>query len=221
MKFVVRSISGSTTTYIMNSEIREKFESFKGGKSVKGTETEKNLLKAFAGESQARNRYHLFAEQARADGYEQIAALFEETAHNEKLHAQIFFSFLEGEAVEITASYPAGKVGSTYENLIAAAEGEHEEFVELYPEFAEVAKKEGFNRIANQFRMIAKIEEQHELRYRQLAENVKEEQVFAKEEETVWVCRECGHIHTGKKVPGMCPVCLQSKAFFEVEAKNY
>jgi rubrerythrin len=205
----------------MKAELRERFAGYRSGKSVKGTETEKNLLKAFAGESQARNRYNMFAERAKEDGYNQIAAIFEETAHNEKHHAQIFFAFLEGGAVEITARYPAGCVGSTLENLLAGAEGEHEESVSLYPQFAEVAEKEGFIKIANQFRMIAKIEKEHEGRYRKLADNVKNGKVFARDEEVEWVCRECGHIHKGKQPPKACPTCQYPQAVFELRAKNY
>ena len=205
----------------MKAELRERFAGYRAGKPLKGTATEKNLLKAFAGESQARNRYHMAAERAREDGFDQIAAIFEETAHNEKLHAQTFFAFLEGGAVEITAGYPAGIVASTYDNLIAAAEGEHEEFAELYPAFADMAEKEGFIKIANQFRMIAKVEKEHEERYRRLADNVKTGKVFAKDGETVWVCRECGHVHVGKQVPGVCPVCQHPKSVFEMRAQNF
>jgi rubrerythrin len=205
----------------MKAELRERYAGYRGGKSLKGTETEKNLLKAFAGESQARNRYDMFAEKAREDGYNQIAAIFNETAHNEKHHAQVFFAFLEGGCVEIQAGYPAGVVGSTYENLVAAAEGEHEEFVDLYPRFAEVAEKEGFIKIANQFRMIAKVEKEHEDRYRKLAANVKEGKVFAREEAVTWVCRECGHIHTGRQAPTACPTCQNPQGVFELRAQNY
>lgn len=205
----------------MKAELRERFAGYRGDKSIKGTETEKNLLKAFAGESQARNRYQMFAEKAREDGFGQIAGIFEETAHNEKHHAQVFFAFLEGGDVEIVAAYPAGKVGSTEENLLAAAAGEHEEFVLLYPKFAEVAEKEGFIKIANQFKMIARVEKDHEDRYRKLAENVKAGKVFAKDEDTEWVCRECGHVHKGKQTPSACPVCQYPKAAFEVRARNY
>ena len=205
----------------MKAELRERFAGYRGGKSLMGTETEKNLLKAFAGESQARNRYHMFAEKAREDGYDQIAAIFDETAHNEQLHAQTFFAFLEGGPVEITAKYPAGMVGNTFDNLIAAADGEHEEFVELYPHFAEVAAQEGFIKISNQFKMIAKVEKEHEERYRKLAQNVQDNKVFAKDEETIWICRECGHIHVGKQTPAVCPVCQHPKSVFEVRAKNY
>ena len=205
----------------MKNDRRDKFIAYKKGESLKGTETEKNLLKAFAGESQASNRYVQFAEKAREDGYEQIAGIFEETAYNERVHAEIFFAFLEGNGVEITATYPAGRVGSTLDNLLAAAEGEHEEFVELYPQFAEVAKAEGFTRIANQFKLVAKVEKEHEQRYRTLAKNIETEQVFKKEEEQVWICRDCGHIHTGPKAPGLCPSCLQPQSYFEVKSNNY
>lgn len=205
----------------MKKELVEKFSNYRQGKSLKGTETEKNVLKAFAGESQARNRYHLFAEIAREEGYEQIAAIFEETAHNEKIHAQTFFAFLEGDGVEITAMYPAGKIGTTLENLKAAAEGEHEEFVILYPSFAEVAAKEGFPKIASAFKLIANVEKEHEERFLKLAKNIEENQVFAKDEKVMWICRECGHIHIGPKAPGMCPTCLRPQAYFEIKANNY
>ena len=205
----------------MKKELRERFAGYKAGKSIKGTQTEKNLLKAFAGESQARNRYNMFAQAAREEGYNQIAAIFDETAHNEQHHAQVFFAFLEGGAIEITAAYPAGKVGDTYENLVASAEGEHEESVDLYPQFADVAEEEGFIKIAGQFRMIAKIEKEHEERYRRLARNVKDGNVFVKEEEAVWVCRECGHVHTGKQAPTACPTCQYPRAVFEIRVKNY
>jgi rubrerythrin len=205
----------------MKKEIKEKFASYRGGKSLKGTETEKNLLKAFAGESQAYQRYQMFAYQAREEGYEQIAAIFEETGYNEHLHAQTFFSFLEGDAVEITAMYPAGKVGTTYENLIEAAKGEHEEFIDLYPGFAETAKAEGFPKIANQFKLIAKVEEEHEKRYIKLANNVNNDLVFKKGDKVIWVCRECGHIHIGLAAPQFCPTCLVDQAYFEIRAENF
>ncbi len=205
----------------MKKELIEKLNNYRQGKSLKGTETEANILKAFAGESQARNRYHLFAEIAREEGYEQIASIFDETAHNEKIHAQPFFSFLEGDGVEITATYPAGKIGTTLENLKAAAEGEHEEFVILYPTFAEVAKKEGFPKIASAFKLIANVEKEHEERFLKLASNIEENKVFAKEEKVVWICRECGHIHIGPKAPGLCPTCLRPQAYFEMKANNY
>lgn len=205
----------------MKKELRERFAGYRAGKSIKGTETEKNLLKAFAGESQARNRYHMFAEVACEEGYAQIASIFDETAHNEKYHAQVFFAFLEGGALEITAGYPAGKVGTTLENLLLSADGEHEEFAELYPHFADVAEKEGFIKIANQFRMIAKIEKEHEQRYRTLAANVRDGKVFAKDETTVWVCRECGHVHTAKQAPSACPTCQNPQSVFELRALNF
>ncbi|MBF0618675.1 MAG: rubrerythrin family protein [Candidatus Omnitrophica bacterium] len=205
----------------MKAELRERFAGYRGGKSLRGTETEKNLLKAFAGESQARNRYNMFAERAKEDGFNQIAAIFEETAHNEKHHAQVFFAFLEGAPVEITATYPAGIVATTVDNLMAAAAGEHEEFMDIYPQFAEVALKEGFPKISNQFKMIAKVEKEHEERYRALAENVKSGKVFAKDAETVWVCRECGHVHVAKQAPNACPTCQYPQAVFEMKVKNY
>ena len=205
----------------MKAELRERFAGYKAGKPIKGTETEKNLLKSFDGESQARSRYGMFAEKAKEEGFNQIAAIFEETANNEKHHAQIFFAFLEGGPLEITAVYPAGAVGSTLENLLASAGGEHEESVDIYPHFAAVAEKEGFIKISNQFKMVAKIEREHEERYRQLAENVKNGKVFAKDEETVWICRECGHIHVGKQPPRACPACQYPQAVFEVRVKNY
>ncbi len=205
----------------MKKEYVEKFVPYKQGKSIKGTETEKNLLKSFAGESQARQRYLMFADIAREEGYEQIAAIFEETALNEKTHAETFFSFLEGEMVEIQASYPAGKIGNTYENLLQAAEGEHEEFSKLYPEFAEIAAQEGFPRIANAFKLIAKVEEKHEERFRKLAQNIQESKVFAKDEPVVWICRECGYIHVGPKAPAVCPCCLRPQSYFEIKAENY
>lgn len=190
-------------------------------KSLRGTRTEKNLLKAFAGESQARNRYTMFAKQANKEGYEQIADFFLETAENEYQHAKIFFKFLEGNPVEITATYPAGRIGTTPENLEQAAEGEHEEFVSLYPAFANVAEEEGFKGIAMQFRKIAEIEKDHEDRYRQLLANVVNEQVFKKENENVWYCRKCGHTHTATDAPKVCPVCAHPQAYFEIKKSNY
>jgi len=205
----------------MKKELRERFASYRAGKSIKGTETEKNLLKAFAGESQARNRYMIFAEIAKEEGYDQISAIFRETAHNEDHHAQIFFAFLEGGMLDINAGYPAGSVGMTYDNLTASADGEHEEFAALYPDFAAVAEKEGFIKIANQWKMIARIEKEHEDRFRKLAINVKDGKVFVKAEPVTWICRECGHVHTGKQVPENCPACQRSKAVFEIKAVNY
>jgi len=190
-------------------------------KSIKGTETEKNLLKSFAGESQARNRYTYFSKVAKTEGYEQIAAIFLETAEQEKAHAKKFFNHLEGGDVEITATYPAGKIGSTPENLLAAANGEYEEWSDLYPHFADVAEAEGFLNIAATFRKIAAVEVQHEKRYRRLLARVEAGTVFSREEETTWQCRECGHIHVGKEAPKACPTCAHPQAYFEVEKQNY
>ncbi len=190
-------------------------------KSLKGTKTEQNLLKAFAGESQARMRYDYFAKQAKKEGLEQIAAIFEETAINEKAHAKRFFKFLEGGPVEITATYPAGKIGTTLENLKAAAEGENEEWTELYPEFARIADEEGFPKVASAFRMIAKVEKAHEERYSKLYTNLEEGRVFEKEGVVVWKCRNCGYLHEGKKAPKTCPACLHPQSYFEVESFNY
>ena len=190
-------------------------------KELKGSETEKNLLKAFAGESQARNRYTYFASVAKKDGFEQISALFLETAENEKEHAKVFFKYLEGRDVEITATYPAGKIGTTAENLLAAAEGEKLEWGKLYPEFEKVARKEGFNEIADSFKEIAEVEEKHEKRYRKLLENVKTGKVFKKDKVVKWKCRNCGYIHEGKEAPDKCPACKHPRAYYEVEGENY
>ncbi len=188
---------------------------------MKGTQTEKNLLKAFAGESQARNRYTMFAKIAKKEGYEQIYDFFIETAENEFQHAKIFFSFLEGGDLEITAAYPAGKLGTTEENLLAAANGEHEEFVALYPEFARVAQEEGFPKVANAFSKIGLIEKDHEDRFRQLLENIEEKKVFSRETSQFWYCRKCGHVHYGEKSPKACPVCAHPQAYFEIKKANY
>ena len=191
---------------------------------LKGSQTSKNLLKAFAGESQARNRYTYFASIAKKEGYEQIAAIFTETADNEKEHAEIFFKHLrtsEGMPVEITASYPAGKIGITAENLLASANGEKEEWSELYPEFEKIALKEGFKEIAESFKEIAEVEEQHEKRYRKLLKNVKEGKVFKKEKIVKWKCRNCGYVHEGKGAPDLCPACKHAKAYYEVLGENY
>lgn len=190
-------------------------------KSVKGTRTEQNLLKAFAGESQARSRYTFFAKQAKKEGYEQIAAVFMETAEQEKEHAKRFFSFLEGGMVEITATYPAGIVGTTAENLLAAAEGELEEWDILYKEFAEVAQEEGFARISTVFKMIAKVEAEHEARYRKLLARLEEEKFFEREEIIEWQCRNCGYVHKGKKALANCPACDHPQAYFEPKKENY
>ncbi|MDR0843649.1 MAG: rubrerythrin family protein [Tannerella sp.] len=191
------------------------------GQSIKGTETEKNLLKSFAGESQARTRYTFFASVAKKEGYEQISGVFTETANQEKEHAERFFKFLEGGALEITASYPAGKIGTTIENLEAAAEGENEEWTLLYPTFADVAEKEGFREIAVAFRMILKVEEEHEIRYRKLLANLVDGSVFKKEEEITWQCRNCGYVHKGKSAPQKCPACEHPQAYFEPKKENY
>lgn len=190
-------------------------------KSVKGTKTEQNLLKSFAGESQARNRYTFFASVAKKEGYEQIAGVFMETAEQEKEHAKRFFKFLEGGMVEITSTYPAGIIGTTEQNLEAAAAGENEEWVELYPEFADVADAEGFPAIAKVFREIAKVEAEHEKRYRTLLARVKEGSVFKREEEIVWQCRNCGYVHVGKEAPQACPACAHPQAYFEPMKNNY
>lgn len=190
-------------------------------KSIKGTKTEQNLLKAFAGESQARNRYTYFSGVAKKEGFEQIAAVFAETAEQEKEHAKAFFKFLEGGMVEITASYPAGIIATTKENLAAAAAGEKEEWSELYPNFAEIAMKEGFPKVAVAFKMIAKVEAEHEARYRTLLARVEAEKVFEREEEIEWQCRNCGFIHKGKKALENCPACNHPKAYFEPKKNNY
>lgn len=189
--------------------------------SLAGTRTEQNLLKAFAGESQARNRYEFFAKEARKEGLEQIAALFEETAINEKAHAKKFFRYLEGRMVTITATYPAGKIGTTLENLKAAAEGENEEWSLLYPEFAQIAEEEGFKQIAVTFRTIAKIEAHHEKRFRKLYQNLEEGKVFERDGKVVWKCRVCGFLHEAARPPKKCPACDHDQAYFELECENY
>jgi len=189
--------------------------------SIKGTQTEKNLIKAFAGESQAKNRYTFFAKQAKKEGYEQVSALFMETALNEEEHAKIFFKFLEGGDVEITAAYPAGMIGETEENLKAAAMGENEEWTKLYPEFAEVAAREGFKKVAAAFKLIAKIEADHEARFLKLLENLEEGKAFLKDEKITWICRKCGYVHFGLKPPENCPVCAHPKGYFEQKAENF
>ncbi|MBN2790653.1 MAG: rubrerythrin family protein [Candidatus Delongbacteria bacterium] len=189
--------------------------------SIKGTETEKNLLKAFAGESQARMRYDYFAKQAKKEGLEQISAIFAETSLNEKEHAKRFFKFLEGGGVEITAMYPAGKIGTTLENLKASADGENEEWTELYPEFAKVAEAEGFKDVAVCFRKIAEVEKAHENRYRKLYKNIEDGKVFEKDGTCTWKCLNCGYLHEGKKAPELCPACLHPQAYFELKDNNY
>ena len=190
-------------------------------KSLKGTRTEQNLLKAFAGESQARNRYEFFAKVARSEKYLQISNIFLKTANEEKSHAKRFFKFLEGGDVEITASYPAGKIGTTIENLKAAAMGENEEWTRLYPEFAEIAKQEGFPEVAIAFKSIAKVEAEHEKRYLKLLQNIIEGTVYQKKEKVRWVCTNCGYIHEGEKALETCPACQHPKEYFEIEEANY
>ncbi len=175
---------------------------------LKGTKTEKNLMEAFAGESQARNKYTYFASQARKDGYQQIAAIFEETAFNEKEHAKIWFKYLNG-------------IGSTEENLVAAAEGENYEWTDMYARMAKEAREEGFEEIALKFEMVGKIEKEHEERYRKLLANVKDGLVFSREGEMIWQCSNCGHIVIGKKAPQICPVCAHPQSFFQIKAENY
>ena len=189
--------------------------------SIKGTETEKNLLKSFAGESQARTRYTYFASIAKKEGYVQIADIFEETANQEKEHAKRFFKFLEGGDLEITAMYPAGKMGTTAENLLAAANGENEEHTELYPAFAKVALKEGFDDIAAAWNAISVAEKQHEKRYRDLLENIESGKVFKREEEVIWRCRNCGYLHMGEEAPEICPACIHPQAHFELLGENW
>lgn len=189
--------------------------------SVKGTQTEKNLLIAFSGESQARNRYTYFASQAKKDGFEQIAAIFLETADQEKEHAKRLFKFLEGGDLEITAAFPAGVIGTTEQNLVHAAKGEDYETTEMYPTFAKVADKEGFKEIAGVFRKIAVAEARHRDRYLALLANVKEGKVFKRSKPQRWVCRNCGYVHEGLEAPAMCPSCAHPQAFFELEAVNY
>jgi rubrerythrin len=190
-------------------------------KSLKGTQTEKNLLKAFAGESQAKNRYEFAAKVAREEGYEQIAAIFMETASQEQTHAKQFFGFLEGGMLEITAAYPAGKTKSTKDNLEAAAEGEHDEWSNLYPEFASVAEAEGFKEVATKFKSIASVEKAHEERYRKLLGNLIGNKVFERDDKVFWYCRKCGYIHFGTKALKNCPACGHPQAYFEIKAENY
>lgn len=189
--------------------------------SIKGTETEKNLLMAFAGESQARNRYTYFAGVARKEGYVQIASIFEETANQEKEHAKRFFKFLEGGDLEISATFPAGIIGTTKENLLHAASGELEEHSDLYPAFAAKAREEGFKDIAIVFERISIAEKHHEKRFRDLAANIENERVFKRNEETTWRCRNCGYIHDGKGAPKRCPACDHPQAHFELLGENY
>ncbi|HOG36878.1 MAG TPA: rubrerythrin family protein [Paludibacteraceae bacterium] len=189
-------------------------------KSIKGTQTEKNLMTSFAGESQARMRYTYFASTAKKEGFEQIAAIFLETAEQEKEHAKRMFKYLEGGMVEITAKFPAGVIGRTLDNLQAAAAGENEEWSELYPHFADVAEKEGFPEIAEMYRKIAIAEKGHEERYRAFVKNIETAAVFAKPDEVVWQCRNCGYIHVGKEAPEECPACIHPQAHFEIMKTN-
>lgn len=179
------------------------------------------MLKAFAGESQARNRYTYFASVAKKEGYEQICAIFLETAENEKEHAKVFFKYLEGGMTEITASYPAGKIGTTSENLLEAANGEKMEWSKLYPDFEKVARKEGFNEIANSFKEISEVEAHHEQRYRALLDNIKNNKVFKKDKIVTWKCMNCGYIHEGKEAPQSCPACKHPQAYYEMLDDNF
>jgi rubrerythrin len=191
---------------------------------LKGSQTEKNLLKAFAGESQARNRYTYFASVAKKEGYEQISAFFTETSDNEKEHAKIFFKHLEksgGFPVEITAMYPAGKIGTTKENLLAAANGEKEEWSLIYPDFEKIARKEGFKEVAESFKEIAEVEEHHEKRYRKLLKNIEDKKVFKKEKSVKWKCRNCGYVHEGPEAPDECPACKHPQSYYEILEENY
>ena len=189
--------------------------------SLKGTKTEKNLLTAFAGESQARNRYTYFASQARKEEYQQIAGIFVETAENEKEHAKRLFKFLEGGEVEVTAAFPAGVIGETKENLRASAAGENYEHTKMYPGFARIAEEENFSDIAEAFRAIAVAEKQHEKRYLALLENIEKDRVFKREKAVVWKCRNCGYIHEGTEAPEECPACAHPRAYFELLSENY
>ena len=190
-------------------------------KTLKGTTTEQNLLKAFAGESQARNRYEFFAGIAKKEGYEQIAAIFMETSNNEKEHAKRYFKFLEGGTTEITAMYPSGIIGTTMENLKAAAEGEHEEWSNLYPHFAEIAKKEGFSEVATAFLMITKVETEHERRYLKLLQNLSDDKVFIKDGKVWWKCLNCGYIYESIKALEICPACLHPNSYMQLKEENY
>ena len=183
---------------------------------LKGSRTEQNLLKSFAGESQARNRYGFFADKARKEGYEKIAAIFDTTAEQERVHAKKFFSFLTGGHLEITAAFPAGVVGATLENLLAAAAGENEEHTTLYPDFARVAREEGFENIAKAYEAIRVAEELHEKRYRALAAQIEAGQAFSRETPVSWYCRKCGYVHEGPGAPDFCPACNHPKAYFEI-----
>jgi rubrerythrin len=191
------------------------------GKSVKGTQTEKNLLTAFAGESQARNRYTFFASIARSEDYEQIANIFTETAGNEKEHAEVFFKYLEGGDLEIIAAYPAGIISDTLANLKAAADGEKMEWSQIYADFEKIAREEGFDEIATSFKEIAEVEEFHEGRYRKLAKNIADGEVFKKKTTVKWHCTNCGYVHEGTEAPKECPACKHAQAYYELLAENY
>jgi rubrerythrin len=190
-------------------------------KKMKGTKTEKNLLAAFAGESQARNRYTYFASKAKKEGYEQIAAIYQETADNEKEHAEVFFKHLQGGDAEITASYPAGIIGTTQENLLASAEGEKMEWGTIYPDFAKNAEEEGFPEVAHSFKKIAEVESYHERRFRKLLENVKTNKVFKKDKSVKWKCRNCGYVHEGNNPPDVCPACQHPIGYYEIWTEPY
>ncbi|MCD6328696.1 rubrerythrin family protein [bacterium] len=189
--------------------------------NLRGSRTEKNILTAFAGESQARNRYNYFASNAKKDGFVQMSAIFEETANQEKEHAKRLFKFLEGGEVEITAGFPAGTIGTTAENLKASAAGEHFEHTEMYPDFAKVAREEGFDAIAKVFEAIAVAEKQHEKRYLDLLANIEAGTVFKKDKPVVWRCRNCGYLHEGTEAPGLCPACAHPQAHFELLGENW
>jgi rubrerythrin len=188
---------------------------------LKGSRTEKNLLTAFAGESQARNRYTYFAGQAKKEGYDQVAFIFEETANQEREHAKRYFSFLQGGEVEVQWTFPAGEVGKTFENLLAAAAGENFEHTDMYPGYAEIAREEGFEAIARVFEAICVAEKQHEKRYRDLAANIEAGRVFKRDRKVVWRCRNCGYLHEGEEAPAACPACAHPQAYYELLGENY
>lgn len=189
--------------------------------TLKGSQTEKNLITAFAGESQARNRYTYFAKQAKKDGYVQVSQIFDETASQEKEHAKRFFKFLEGGEVEVVAAFPAGVIGGTYDNLMASADGERYEYTEMYPGFAKVAREEGFDAIAMVMEMVAVAEKQHEKRYVELAGNLKADRVFKREQTAKWRCLNCGYVAEGLEAPEMCPACAHPQAYFELLGENW
>jgi rubrerythrin len=200
---------------------KKKREGYLMSKSVKGTQTERNLLTAFAGESQARNRYTFFASQAKKEGYEQIANIFTETAGNEKEHAEVFFKYLEGGDVEISAAYPAGTIGDTKANLEAAANGEKMEWTKIHADFEKAGREEGFDEIATSFKRIAEVEEFHEKRYRKLTKNIADGEVFKKKGAVKWHCTNCGYIYEGTEAPQVCPACKHAQAYYELLAENY